>query len=292
MAWYETSLLILSFILLIPIAVVFIRHFPQISAIETKHIPEEKQQQVKVIMAEQRLYRKLKRWFESLAKIFQPLFSLLKTLFSSWQEKLKELEKKYKIEALTIKAVTDKGKESLQNKINILLKQAWELADSENYDKAESIFIQIIELEPKSIEAFEGLGKIYYEEKKFDEAREVYNYILKILRDQTVEAVQIGKFAPEAGREDKQKTTNSLKANIYFQLAEVYLAAGNLDKSQIEYERALDLEKNNPKYLDALIDICIMKKDKIKAQDLLIKLKSVNPDNKKLSELEEKISAI
>jgi len=292
MAWYEIILLIISFLLLIPIAVIFIKHFPEIAAIETSQIPEEKQQQVKVIMAEQRLYRKLKRWFSFVVKIMKPISSLLKTVLENWQGKLKELEKKYKIEALTVKAVTDKGRESLQNKINIMIKQAWDLAEAEDFAKAEDAFIQIVQLDPKSVEAFEGLGSIYYEQKKFNEAIEVYMYILKMLKEQDVDNVHLKSLQQDLDSEEKQKTLKSERANIYFQLAEVYNAADDIVKAEEAYENAHRLEENNPKYLDALIDICIMKKDKLKAQEYFLKLKEVNPENKKLIDLEEKITAI
>lgn len=292
MSWYEILLLIIAFVLLVPIVVIYVRHFPEIAAIEVSQIPEEKQQKIKVIMAEQRLYRKLKRWFRFILKIIDPLKSLLVTMVKNWQERLKELEKKYKIEALTVKSVTDKGRESLHNKIKIMLKQAWDLAEADDYAKAEEIFIQIIQLDPKSAEAFEGLGSIYFEQKKFNEAIEVYLYILKMMKDQDVENIHLKSFQTDLNNEERQKILKSEKANIYFQLAEVYKAAGDYAKAEEAYENAYRLDKNNPKYLDALISICIMKKDKLKAQEYLLKLKDVNPENKKLVDLEEEIAAI
>ena len=292
MSWYEIILLIIAIVLLVPIIVIYVRHFPEIAAIEVNQIPEEKQQKIKVIMAEQRLYRKLKRWFKFFARVVEPVKSLTVTIVKNWQERLKELEKKYKIEALTVKAVTDKGKESLQNKINLMLKQAWELAEAEDFTAAEEAFIQIVQLDPKSAEAFAGLGSIYFEQKKFNEAIEVYLYVLKMMKDQDIDSVHLKSLPADLDSEEKQKMLRSEKANIYFQLAEVYQAAEDFDKAYEAYQNAHQLEENNPKYLDALVGICIMKKDKLKAQEYFLKLKEVNPENKKLSDLEEQINAI
>lgn len=292
MTWYEIILLILAGLLWLPIVVIYLRHFPEIAVIDVKHLPEEKQNQVKVIMAEQRLVRKLKSLFGFLGQYFKPIKSLLKTILSNWRDKLVELEKKYKIEALTLKSVTQSGQESLQQKIILLLKSAGEAAGRAEYELAEEQFIQVVQLDPKSIEAFEGLAEIYFEQKKYDQAKEVQHYLLKIMRESDTENIHLSGLKNDIINGDKKQLLESTQAKINHQLAEVYEAEENYDQAFKYYEKALKIEENNPKYLDALLNISIIKKDKIKAQELLFKLNQVNPENKKLAELEEKIAEL
>jgi len=101
MIWYEILLLVLAGALLVPVFLIYYKHISQIRAINTKDLPEEKQQQIKVIMAEQRIARRLKAGYSLFKKALKPLFSLLKTVISSWQERIKALEERYKIEKLT-----------------------------------------------------------------------------------------------------------------------------------------------------------------------------------------------
>ena len=170
MVWYEILLLILVGALLVPIFVIYYKHVPQIRAINARELPEEKQQQVKVIMAEQRIARRLKSGFALLQKALKPIFSLIKTVISSWQQRIASLEERYKIERLTTKSVTEQGMESIQLRVEKLIEQANSYANQEDYAKAEEFFINVIKLDPQSLDAFEGLGDVYTEQKKFDQA--------------------------------------------------------------------------------------------------------------------------
>jgi tetratricopeptide (TPR) repeat protein len=57
-------------------------------------------------------------------------------------------------------------------------------------------------------------------------------------------------------------------------------------------EQALELGPNNPKNLDAAIELTILNKLKYKAQGTLDALKKVNPDNQKLLKYQEQIDAM
>ena len=79
------------------------------------------------------------------------------------------------------------------------------------------------------------------------------------------------------------------KAEIYFNLALVHKEADQLSEAREKLSEALKISPNNPRYLDTMLEISIMKKDKILAQSTYDKLAEVNPENKKLKEWERKI---
>jgi len=54
-------------------------------------------------------------------------------------------------------------------------------------------------------------------------------------------------------------------------------------------KRSLEKHPNNPRYLDTMIEISIINKDKISALEAFDKLKEANPDNKKLEEWKKEI---
>jgi len=61
----------------------------------------------------------------------------------------------------------------------------------------------------------------------------------------------------------------------------------------LEYNRlALDAEPNNPRYLDLILDLSIMRKDKKLALESWEKLAAANPDNNKLADLRSKIDSL
>ncbi len=64
------------------------------------------------------------------------------------------------------------------------------------------------------------------------------------------------------------------------------------DQAVEYFEKALALEPKNPKYLDALLNISIIRKDKVRAGQILNVLKEVNPENNKISEWREQIERL
>ncbi len=290
MSFIEIALLVLAVALFVPIVVVFARHRLEIAAIQVREIPEEKQQRVKVIMAEARLQRKFQKVYVVIQKVLQPVVSLFKTMTSHWRERIAELEKQYKIEKLTLKSATQSGQESLQHKARQLLTQAKRDHDTQHFQQAEDLYIQVIQLDPQSVDAFLGLADVYHAQKKHDQAREVYHYVLKMMNDIDASALHMQVISEKSTTEEQHNIVAAQRANVHWSLAGVYQDEKNLAAAERELDRALKLEPSNPRYLDAQLDISIMKKDKIKAQDLFFKLKAVNPDNKKLIAFEEKIA--
>lgn len=293
MAWYETALLVLSGLFLIALIVVVIRHFPEIASIEVDKLPEEKQQKTKNTMAEQRLKRKVKDVVGGMSRHTKPIISLLKAMTDHWQEKVKELEKKYKAEHVYSKSVTQSGQESLRQKIVSLVKQARVEFSQDNPERAEELYIEVIQLDPKSIDAFTGLGEVYLAQKKFSEAVEIYHYILKMLKDKDMAAEHLASWSPSSvDREEKERVVLSEEAKVYMQLSEVYLAQGKTEAARSELEKSVKLEPRHPKYLDALIELCIVMGDKVRAQELFFVFQETNPDNKKLKEIKERIDKL
>ena len=67
---------------------------------------------------------------------------------------------------------------------------------------------------------------------------------------------------------------------------------GELETACENLREALDLEPNNPRYLDLILDLSIMKKDKEEASRYFEKLAAVNPENQKLADWKEKIDSL
>jgi tetratricopeptide (TPR) repeat protein len=78
----------------------------------------------------------------------------------------------------------------------------------------------------------------------------------------------------------------------FAQLGEIEHQLNNLESAIKYFKRALQIEPNNPRYLDLLLHFSIMVKDKKLAQRTLRQLKETNPDNNKIEEFEQKINEI
>ncbi len=299
MVWYEIFFLLLAIGSGLGIVYFFVKKFPLAARIDPSQLIETKQQAIKKSMLEQRLRRILldstKIWRAKSKVLLKALKNILISLYHDLLEKEKQLINKRR----QAKSAAVVGMNSLQQRLESLLIQAEEHIKKDEWSEAEKKYLEIISLDPKNIKAFEGLGDIYLELKKYDEAKEVYEYLLKLSTAEAYFHDKLGQVAKAQGHLQEAESqfrlsveTNNQNANYLYNLAEVFVLEGEYDQAVVYFEKALGLEPKNPKYLDALLNISIIRKDKVRAGQILNILAEVNPENKKIPEWQEQIESI
>lgn len=255
-------LLIISIAFLVIIFIV-LRHFPALAVLDVENIPEEKEQQTKEKIIKQRMKRKI----SFLEKFFNNISTFLNNIFNRLFEKLKSLqeEKKQKKEEIILSEV------SPEEKIKILFSQVDDLIKKEDWDEAEKKLIEIISVDDKNFLAFWRLGEVYHLGSKYQEAKQTLLYALK-LSEIFVDSV----------------SSNDI-ANLNYSLALINQELVDLDSAAFHLEKSLELDPNNPRYLDLMLNLCIIKKDKFRAEDFLNRIKEVNPENNNISDWGEQI---
>ncbi len=287
----NTILLVVAGISFLLMLATIISKLPQLARVNVGQEKDKKIAQVKDALLEQRL----KRRFSGVAVFFKNKF--LSKFFNGLKNvyhKTMALEKKYKGDK-SVKKMLRLESGAKEKELNNKIVDADELVKQENLEEAEKIYLEVAAVEPKNAKAFLGLAKIYLKRKDFEHARELYSYVLK-LDKQTDRALKgLGNVAAGEGNweEAKHKFEESLESNehpgYYLELAEAEYNLGNPGKALTSIRRASEIEPNNPKYLDFLIDAAIINKNKILALDAFNKLKKINPDNNKLDEFKKRI---
>jgi len=256
-------LVLISFSLLI-ILVIIVRKFSALANLDVENMPAEKEAKFKEQIATSRLKRNLTKWNSRLTKVFRVGGGKLKDLFSWSFDKLHEMKKEYSTPE------EPKSPEEKETKIKELFFKSEDLDERENFEEKEKNLIKIIEFDSKNIEAFLELGELYFENKKYEEAKQAFAHVLKLLADDDIEK----------------------QAKIYYDLSLIYKETGENDEARETIKMATKLVPNNPRYLDAMLEISIMNKDKSLAAETLGKLKEVNPENAKLEDFSEKIERL
>ena len=256
---YNIIPLILICVSLFIIIVIIVRKFPALANLDVENMPAEKEARFKEQIITGRMEKSLAKWKVRLGRFFGFIAGGIGTLFRFIHKKLQEAKKKYSSHPA---ALPPEDKETM---IKELLQKNAGLDDRENFEEKEANLIKIIELEPRNSEIFIVLGNLYAANKKYEEGKQAFAHVLKLLGDE---------------ESDKQ-------AEVYYDLAEIYRDTAEAENSLETIKMAVKLAPNNPRYLDALLEISIMNKDKISAQDALEKLSVVNPENGKLAEFKE-----
>ncbi|MEK9158495.1 MAG: tetratricopeptide repeat protein [Patescibacteria group bacterium] len=302
------SILPITIILLSLLAIVLIilKKFPQLTAVEVEKIVEVQQAQIKENIQLQKFNRSLvSLWGKIKSQLgkFQAVSGFWKKTQSKFRVFVHNLKERHKklIEAEMAKRsiqVKEPTPEAIQE-VGSLLKQADEAVDQKNNSLAERLYIEVIKQDSKNIEAYRGLGRLYFNTKKFKESAETFDYLLKLKPDDVRAFNRLGMIAEVHGRwEEAVKyfeeavKLDSTAAIRFFDLGRAYAALNKPALALTNFSWAAEIEPNNPKYLDQVLEMSIITKDKDLAKETLRRLKAVNPENQKLQEFEDRVKRV
>ncbi|OQA39135.1 MAG: tetratricopeptide repeat protein [Parcubacteria group bacterium ADurb.Bin316] len=267
-------LIIISLILIINIVV---KKFSALASLDVASIPAEKEAVFKERIMGNRLKREFFKYYSKLLKFLRPFFSTIGRLLKTLYGKLIDFKENYNRESSLVLNTEDH--------ISKLLAEAEDLVKKDEYDEAEKRYIEIISLDSKNLKAFRSLGRLYAEEKKYQEAEQTLMHVLRLIDK---EVNQSGGEVSDSDREE----INSQLAETHFDLVEVNKGKNNLSEAISCINEALAIIPNNPRYLDTKLEISIMNKDKSSALEAYDKMAEVNPDNQKLGEFKKKIEEL
>ena len=263
------SLIIITIALLTVVAIV-LKKFPALAILDVNNMTSEKEAKFKSTIMKARVERDLAKWSGLFGRFFLKIGGWFAKLLQSSHDNLKKVKMGYKVQETL--PVTEKEK-----RIKELLRSAEDLVKAEEFNEAEDKLLEAIGLDQKNVWAFFELGGVYEELKKYPEARQTYEYALKLAKQQA-----------RAGEDESGLNPQE----IYFALAWLEKDAGNLAASFDNVQEALEFEPSSPRYLDLILDLSIIRKDKASALKYFERLAEANPENNKLAEIREEILAL
>lgn len=261
--WWLLSILLIALSIII---FIISRHFSALAILDVENIPEEKEEKIKEKIIKERIKRKFSFW----DKFFNKILDFFDKVSNSFWEKLNQLkqEQKNKNDERALSNI------SLEEKIRILLSQADALVKKEDFVEAEKKLIEVISLDDKNFPAFWELGEVYHSQSKWQESKQTLLYALKL-----------AELKPE-------NISSSDISNLNYSLALINKEINNIEASFDNALKASELEPNNPRYLDLILGLCIIKKEKKLALEYLEKIKESNPDNNNISKWQEQIDLL
>lgn len=260
--WSLVSIIIIAICLVIILAIL-IKKFPVLAILDVDKIPGQKETEFKDRILKERLERDLAHWsgfFMKIGKLLKKRSGFFKNIYEALKAKAEHYRRLKKINL-----------PQRQEKLQILLRQSAEDIKNEDFSQAEEKLIEAIRLDNQNLDAFRDLGEVYFLSRKYHEAKQTLEHALKL-------AIKI-----------KQE---QIAAEINFYLAEISYHLKEYDLAIDYVYESLNFAPNSPRYLDLLLELSIMKKDKKLASDTLAKLASVNPENQKLGDWQEKIASL
>lgn len=236
---------------------------------------QHKELQTKEQLIAKRLERKFSKFGITLLKIGKPIYSIVKSGARRVHTALQELESRYHHRTLT----NEVGEAQAAGHAIIKLNSEVSVhLNDENYKDAEKKLIEMISLDPMNADTYRKLGELYIETKQYDLAKETYNYVITLVKKKIDEL------------EINDGTMNIVLASDYLNLGSAHRSCGQNDDAVQCFEKACQLDRNNPKNLDYLLDSSLEINNKPLAWEAFDRLKETNPSNQKLEEYRRRLN--
>ncbi|MEK7139112.1 MAG: tetratricopeptide repeat protein [Patescibacteria group bacterium] len=277
-------------------AVVVARKFPQLAQLDPAALPEVRSDLVKDRLIRQKFTRvmseRLLAWQQQLRPYQQRVGQGVTALYRRLLELERRAKKKLEPTTPQQRAKVDQRTETLVEVGNRLLVEG-------KYIEAEQKFINALSLDARDVEAYQGLGELYTQQGNLEQAKETFEYILKINEDDFAAHSRLGNLALAQDKLEEARAhylrsveLDAAAAVHHYDLGQVYQRQGELSAAHDAFQKAHGLEPRHPRYLDALLEVCILLGKKLEALTVYDQLAAVNPDNQKLPDLKERIAAI
>lgn len=276
------------------------RKFPELSALDVAILPEEKFGRKKKEIITKRIDARRARIKEKSKKYFFPL----RKIWGQWQLKFRIYVGKIERLMLHEQAAAKKTQTKITDlettaHVKKMIDEGEQLLAQNNLDRAEEKFIAAIKLDTHAVAAYRGLADAYLAKKSLEEARTTYQFVLQLDKEDDSVMVKLAEIAESQGDIEEAiqyyqqaVVINDSLSPRFVHLGELLLRVGQPVVAREAFAAAVELEPQNPKYLDLLAETAILCQDKTLALKVYGDLCLVNPENKKLPDLKQRIDLL
>lgn len=280
----------------IVIATIVFRKFPQLSVLDVENIPEVKEERKKESFLKKKVERRAEEAKKRRTMQWRPIMEQLRRWQLAFRSYVGRLERRIMHAATREKTAAGGAEEKSGGTapIRLLLRDARGAMERGDFETAEKKYIGAIRLDPKHKDAYRGLGDVYVEQGHTAEAKETYMFASRLDPSDDAILVALSELAEEEG--DTGKAVEYLQRAILLNdnLSSRFARLGDLLTELRQYptaleavKQAVDLEPQNPKYLDMLASTAILTGDKALAEEAIQALRMVNPENQRLAVLKD-----
>ncbi len=169
----------------------------------------------------------------------------------------------------------------------VWMPEAAELASESEPKNIEDKYLEAIKINPTDISAYEGLGRLYLQEKNFQEAAETFEYLTKLNPSKDVYWSNLGLslYSVKKFREAAEAYEKALELNnkIPVRWINLALCMDSMDepaKAIKAITQALQLDPRNTPYQFLLADMYMKIQNKVRAEEVLEQILQIDPTNK------------
>lgn len=270
-------------------------HWEKIRLFDPESLKEEQHRQKRAEVIRRRFERMHSDRVQPFKRLGRHVARAASQSYQAMYERLQAFESMYKNVKNPLAAMAP----STRERIKMLLSEGRSLTRDLKFADAERRYLEVLALDGRQADAYKGLGQIYLKQKLYPQAKETYEFLLKIKKADDGVYAGLAEIAEAEGNMSqveamrlKAVQASPRQAHRHAELAQYYLEQNQLVHAKEAATRALDLEKNSAKYTELALEIAIARKDAKEARLRFDRVRVLSDDQTRFQGWREKIDAL
>jgi tetratricopeptide (TPR) repeat protein len=271
------------------------RHWNKIRLFDPESLKEEQHRQKRAEFIRRRFERMRADRIQPVKRIGRQMARAASRSYQSVYERLQAFEAMYK----NVKNPLGAMAPSTRERIKTLLSEGRSLVRDLKFADAERRFLEVLALDAHQPDAYKGIGQIYLKQKLYPQAKETYEFLVKMKKadDGTfsglAEIAEIEGNIPQAeAMRLKAVQASPRQAFRHAELAQFYVEREQYDRAKDAITRAIDIEQSSPKYTELALDIAFARKDIKEARLTFDRLRLLSDDQSRFQTWREKLETL
>ncbi len=272
-----------------------LRHWKELSLLNPNSIKEEQERQKREQMILRRFERFRVNQMEPMKRAGRGVWRAFLQGYERMENRLKSLETFYQQARRPFAAVAP----STRERILALLGEARSLIRDLKWAEAERRLLEILSLDQRCADAYKCLGLIYLKQKLYEQARETFQFLLKMKKQDDATFAGLAEIEEAEGNVARAEQMRLKAVEVsprqphrHAELAGYYLTHGEPAKAWPSAKRASDLEPTSAKYLEISLETVILLGDLKEARARLDRLRLLTEDRTRYQSWKEKVEAL
>lgn len=156
---------------------------------------------------------------------------------------------------------------------------------------AEQMYLSAIKADPNNQQAYEGLGRLYLQEKNYKEAAETFKFLTRLdpRRDTYWSNLGLSLYSTQRHKEaiaayEKALQINSKVPSRWLNISLCYEALHDIPRMIKALNQAVQLDRRNINYLLLLAEAYLKAQNKVRAEEVLKQVLAIDPTHKQARE--------
>lgn len=280
---------------LVGVLYLFFKHWHEIRLIDPNSIKEEKERRRRDQLVRERFNRMKSGKVEPVKTIYKRAIFSGKTVFHQAYLRLVKLNKFYEQAKRPYAQVAP----SQDERIKVLLDEARSLSRDLKWAEAEKRFLEILLMDNRNADAYKGIGLVYLKQKMLPQAKETFEYLVKVKQEDDIVYAALADIASLEGNKRHEEAmrlkaieTRPRLANRHAELAKFYFSNGYAKEAWPSAKRATDLDPKSAKYQEVALECLIEMGEWMEAKRRYDKLRLITEDQPKMQKYRERIEQI